>query len=415
MAYAPEDRPRIRNVEPVLVAVQGRPVVALKDPLQIAPHTVCLAQEVLPLLTLMDGRHSLRDIQEALTKATGQLAYMDHLQNLVDTLDDAGLLHGDRFREGFRVKVEQYRRSPFRPCSHAGSSYSGDPETLRGDLNAFFIEDGGPGIPELFSEERRPIGLIAPHIDIRAGGRCFAQAYHALGSGQPSDVYVILGTGHAGVENMFTATTLDFQTPLGIARTDREFIHELGELLGYDPAAEEILHASEHVIEFQAVFLQHLFAGHHDFTIVPILCSLSHRYFDGNGPFAEERELFERFCHGIREVCRGSSRKVCFVASADLDHIGPRYGDSFEPHPGTIRTALDADSTLLDLLESLDVEGFVRHLALDNDSRRICGFSPMTTMFHCMEGAAYGKRLALDHALVDNRNSFVTFTSMVFY
>ncbi len=374
-----------------------------------------LAQEVLPVLSLMDGRHSLRDIHAILTRATGQLAFMEQLLNLVSTLDDACLLHGDTFREGLVRKTDQYRSSPFRPCSHAGASYSGDPDTLRGDLNAFFIEDDGPGMPKLFSDKRRPIGLVAPHIDIRAGGRCFARAYHALASGRPSDIYVILGTGHAGVENMFTATTLDFETPLGITRTDREFIRELGEELGYDPAAEEILHASEHVIEFQVVFLQHLLASRHDFTIVPILCSLSHRYFDGNGPFAEERELFERFCHAMREVCRRSAKRVCFIASADLDHIGPRYGDSFEPHAGTIRTSLDADSTLLDLLERLDVRAFVETVARDNDSRRICGFSPMTTMFHCMEGATSGKRLALDHAKVDNRNSFVTFASMVFY
>ncbi len=416
MPHGPDYRPRLRNVEPILAEVQGRPTVVMRDPLQLAAHAVCLPQEIVPLLSLMDGRNSLRDIQEMLRRATGQIAFMDFVDNLVAALDEAFLLYGPGYEDAFRRKVQEYRRTtPVRPASHAGRSYSDDPAALRAELDGFFSENGGPGLPELFSEDRRPLGLVAPHIDVRAGGTSFARGYHALGKGQPSDVYVILGTGHAGVENMFTAATVDFQTPFGIAETDKEFVDELRQELGYDPASEEILHITEHVIEFQVVFLQHLFQGKHSFKIVPILCSLSHRYFDEHGPFAEEREVFGRFCQAIQSVCKKSSKTVCFIASADLDHIGPRYGDDFAPHETTIRRSLDEDSALLDLLERLDITGFVRQVAKDNDSRRICGFSPITTMFHCMEGASYGKRLALDMATVDDKNSFVTFTSMVFY
>jgi MEMO1 family protein len=413
-ASDPDYRPKLRNVDVINLAIEGRPVIGLKDPLQLREEMVCIHREAVPLVAMFDGRHSLLDVQAELTRRSGRLVFLEDIKNVVEKLDEAFLLEGDRFRRAFENKVAEYRNMPFRPASHAGTSYSADPEALCDELAAFFTADGGPGLPVFCSDGRRPVGLIAPHIDIRAGGRCFAAAYHALAAGQPSDVYVIFGTGHGGVEGLFTATTQDFETPLGRVTTDREFLGALSSQLGRDSASEEILHATEHVIEFQAIFLQYLFRGRHPFTIVPILCSLSHRFFDDNGPFTDQKRAVKHFCDGLREVCRRSSRSVCFIASADLDHIGPRYGDSFIPHHGTISEALENDGRLLSSLEKMDLQGFIQQIARENDSRRICGFSPITTMLHCMDASA-GRTLALDYASVDDRNSFVSFASAIFY
>jgi MEMO1 family protein len=414
MEIDPEFCPKLRNVEPVPVMVQGRQAIGLRDPLQLGEGMVCVQREALAVLALLDGKHTLRDIQERLTRQSGQLVFLDYIRTILDRLDEALLLDDARFRQAFQDKVEDYRKRSFRPSSHAGLSYSANAEDLKKELDELFTGDGGPGLPDFFSGTERPKGLVAPHIDVRAGGRCFAQAYHALATGQPSDIYVILGTGHAGVDGMFTATTLDFQTPLGTAHTDRDFVSALSEELGRDAAAEEILHATEHVIEFQVIFLQHIMSGRHSFSIVPILCSLPHLIFDQDGIPQSDRLTFDRFCHALREVCRKSSKSICFVASADLAHIGPRYGDNFVPHQGTISDVLEKDAEALAHVEKLDVNAFIRSVARENDSRRICGFPPITTMLHCMD-AREGRLLSLDFAQVDDRKSFVSFTSMIFY
>jgi len=407
-------KPRLRNIEPVHLAVNGRPVVGLKDPLRLKDQVVCLQAEALPVVAMLDGRHSLRDIQLELTRRSGRLVFVEDIKAVVRVLDEAFLLEGASFQEAFAKKVAEYRRRPFRPASHAGVSYSADPQRLRDELHDFFACEDGPGIPEFHSDTRRAVGLIAPHIDIRAGGRCFAAGYHALAQSQPADLYIIFGTGHAGLQGILSATNLDFQTPLGMAETDRDLIRELSEMLGYDIAAEEILHESEHVIEFQVVFLQYMFSGRRPFKILPVLCSFSHHLFGDDPAFSHDRETFERFCCAVKEVCRKSSRSICFLASADLDHIGPRYGDRFVPHRGTVDEALQKDGKLLQRLERVDLDGFVAGVAAENDARRICGFSPITTMLRCME-ASEGHLLALDHAKVDEKNSFVSFTSMIFY
>ncbi len=410
----PEYKPKLRNLDIIHLVVEDRPVIGLKDPLQLREETVCIGTEAVPVVAMFDGRHSLRDIQVELSRRQGRIVFLDDLQCILERLDDAFLLEGARFRQAFENKVSEYRRKPSRPASHAGTSYSADPETLRDELSGYFTGDSGPGLPEFFSDQRRPVGLIAPHIDIRAGGRCFAAAYHALATGQPSDVYVILGTGHGGVDGLFTATTHDFETPLGTVPTDRELLSELSSELGRDAASEEILHATEHVIEFQAIFLQFLFGGRHPFMIVPILCSLSHHFFGNDGRFLSQRQAADKFCLALKDVCRRSSRSVCFIASADLDHIGPRYGDSFIPHRGTIAECLEKDEQLLSSVEKVDMKGFIEQVARGNDSRRICGFSPITAMLHCMD-ASEGRRLALDYARVDAHNSFVSFASVIFH
>jgi AmmeMemoRadiSam system protein B len=407
-------RPKLRNVEPVMVVLQGRQAVALKDPLALTDRMVCVGTEALPVLALLDGRHSVRDIQWELTRRTGSLVFSDAVEGLLNTLDEAFLLEGPRYQEQLAGKVAEYRSLSSRPASHAGLSYNADPEELRAQLASFFEGPGGPGPLNHFSDSRRPTALIAPHIDIRSGGRCFAHGYHALACGQPSDLYIILGTGHSGVQGFFAATSLDFETPLGTVRTDREFLQALAKEFGQDPCAEEILHLKEHVIEFQAVFLQYILGGRRDFRILPVLVSITPTMFGNRAECEAEKALFDRFCTALKEVMRKSSKSVCFIASADLDHIGPRYGDSFVPHHGTVRDSLEKDRSMITHLEQFDVEAFIGHVARENDTRRICGFSPITAMVHCMD-ACPGTLLDLDFVHVDDRNSFVSFCSMIFH
>jgi len=145
-----------------------------------------------------------------------------------------------------------------------------------------------------------------------------------------------------------------------------------------------------------------------------VLVSITPTMFGNRAECEAEKALFDRFCTALKEVMRKSSKSVCFIASADLDHIGPRYGDSFVPHHGTVRDSLEKDRSMITHLEQFDVEAFIGHVARENDTRRICGFSPITAMVHCMD-ACPGTLLDLDFVHVDDRNSFVSFCSMIFH
>ena len=146
MNLDPEFCPKLRNVDPLPVMVQGRQAIWLKDPLQLSDNKLCMERQALSMLALLDGKHSLRDIQEQLTRQTGQLIFLDEIGTVLQKLDEALLLDGSRFREVFQKKVDDYRKQPFRPSSHTGISYSSDPEKLKNELNEYFAGNGGPGL-----------------------------------------------------------------------------------------------------------------------------------------------------------------------------------------------------------------------------------------------------------------------------
>ena len=57
--------------------------------------------------------------------------------------------------------------------------------------------------------------------------------------------------------------------------------------------------------------------------------------------------------------------------------------------------------------------GFFNEIAKDQDRRRICGFSPLYSLIHLLNGSR-GKTLNYDQAFTPETGSAVTFASMIF-
>jgi len=62
----------------------------------------------------------------------------------------------------------------------------------------------------------------------------------------------------------------DFETPLGIIKSDGEAVDRLKRSGQGIVALNDFIHRSEHSVEFQLIFLQHVMKTK-DFTIIPIL------------------------------------------------------------------------------------------------------------------------------------------------
>jgi hypothetical protein len=277
---------------------------------------------------------------------------------------------------------------------------------LRRQLAGFFdTANGGPGSPAPNAGGGRIVGLVAPHIDIQAGGPTFAHAYKAACEGLSPETWVILGTGHEMVENYFAVTGKDFETPLGVVPSDHAFCRELIDRAPRDLLAGEYGHRKEHTIEFQAVFMA---AFQPQSRIVPILCSFSLEDWES------DREYIDDIAMLLREVALNSQSPVGFIASVDLAHIGPRYGDRFEPDGGTIIEHMAADRLLLESLERADALGFMQTINREGNRRNICGVAPLYMLAKILQDRASGRVLHHAHAVVDGHNSFVTFASMVF-
>jgi AmmeMemoRadiSam system protein B len=400
--------PRLRSrLQAIPVRQGGTVYIVLQDQEGLSRETIVLGQQAYFLVTLMDGANSLLDLQAAYMRQFGRMLFQEELEKLIRNLDANFFLENDRSRARREEIIAEFRSQPRRPAFLAGSGYDADPEKLRQQLLGFFSrEHGGPGQPEPGKVGRPLLGLVAPHIDLRAGGPCFAHTYKALVEAAPVSTCVILGTGHEPLSGCFALTRKDFETPLGPVALDSEFVDELCRRSAFDLLAEEFAHRREHTIEFQALFLRLLLP---EVRIVPILCSF------GVEEMGQAIEPIANMVRALRETMETYPRPLCVLASVDLAHIGPRYGDSFQPHVGTIQETARADAKLLEAVAAVNPETFAGQLIRERNCRRVCGLPPLYILLKVLEGRATGELLHYASAEVDAHHSFVSFASMVLY
>lgn len=381
--------------------------IALRDLEGLNQETLLLSPQAYFLITLMDGANSIVDIQAAYMRRFGDILYRENLDALLDKLDAHLFLENENSRGRMQQLVTEFRKQPTRPAYHAGLSYEDNAEGLRLQLQSFFApENGGPGDPDPAEPQRTIVGLMAPHIDLRSGGPCFAYAYKALLEASAVHTCVVLGTGHEPLPHYFALSRKDFETPLGLVGADKEFIEEFTSRCGLDLFADEFAHRREHTIEFQALFLRLLLP---EVLIVPILCSF------GVEELEQPTDEILNVVQSLKETLDDYHHPVCLLSSVDLAHIGPRYGDPFRPHAGTVREHNEADHRLLETMSKADAESFATTLVRERNRRRICGLPPLYTMLKTLEGTSEGELLRYDYTEVDTEGSFVTFASMAFY
>lgn len=377
--------PRLRNVEAFPVEHEGARVVALRDPAGLTSSVVLLPGPLLEIVSLFDGEHTLVDVQAAVMRQHGRLVTAAEIESVAASLDEHGFLETPRFAERQAAVEAEFRAAPTRPASHAGGSYADDPVELRRTMDSFFSASAGPGAIERKAKGAPVHAVIAPHIDYHRGGPAYAWAYRDLAERCDADLFVIFGTCHAGLSEPFALTRKAYDTPLGPAPADQDFIDALVRRARHDCFAAEMGHRGEHSIEFQAVFLRYLFGGRRDFTIVPILASFAHEAL-AQGQKAEDDPRVAAFLDAVVETAAAQKRRVAFVAGADLAHVGPRFGDRRPVSDAELARIEREDRAMLEPVARGDAAGFFASIEADGDRRRICGFSPIYAMLRCLPG-----------------------------
>jgi hypothetical protein len=403
-----EELPKLRSRLEAIPIRRGRELyIALRDLEGLNQETLLLSPQAYFLVTLLDGSNSAVDIQAAYMRRFGNILYREDLDGLLQQLNTHFFLDNENSRGRMEQLISEFRDQPTRPAYHAGLSYENNPEDLRAQLKSYFApENGGPGDPNPTEAKRTIAGVMAPHIDLRSGGPCFAYAYKALVEATAFHTCVVLGTGHEPLPHYFALSRKDFDTPLGSVLVDKDFIEELSSRCSLDLLADEFAHRREHTIEFQALFLRLLLP---EVRIVPLLCSF------GVEEIEERTDDIQHMVQALKETLDHYPHPVCLLSSVDLAHIGPRYGDTFRPHAGTVSEHNEADHRLLETVTNADAEAFATTLVRERNRRRICGLPPLYTMLKTLERMVEGELLRYDYTKVDNEGSFVTFASMVFY
>jgi AmmeMemoRadiSam system protein B len=405
------ERPKLRPVQPRRVEHQGRTYILLQDVSGASSQPFVLPPDVFEhVVRLFDGRSSLTEIQAAVLRQTGMFVTTQELRDIVMRLDAAMLVEGPTF-DAFH---QAYREARKRPAALAGRSYAGTERALKAQLQQFFVGENGAGAPAAApGRSDGPIrAILSPHIDFQRGGPVYTWSYKDLVENCDADTFVILGVAHQYCRRRFALTLKDFETPLGVVPVDRAYVDRIAGLAGQEFFDDELSHRTEHSIEFQVVFLQHVLAGVREFSIVPILVGSFHDLMDrGVDPIDDPG--VRQFIDALKAAEMQSGKKVAYIGGIDLCHVGPEFGDTRPVEPALQEQVNAFDNAMLARAAACDPRGWFKTAANIRNRWRVCGLAATYTMLHAI-GPARGRLLRYSQAIDDKKTCCVTFASMSF-
>lgn len=389
--------PRLRPLDLRPIMRDGRPYVAVRDPLRLSDQLLLIPQPLAAALALCDGTRDLRAIRAALMVRYGVRVDEEALRSLIAALDEMYLLENERFREAEARALERYRRAPFRPPMLAEEVYPGDPEALRQRIRQALAE-----VPE---EDPEPEGrgLLSPHIDYARGGRIYAQVWkRAAPFVREADLVVIFGTDHYGEDRSITLTRQHYATPFGVLPTARAVVDALAQAWGEEDAfAGELRHRGEHSIELATVWL-HAIRDGEPVELVPILCGPFVSFMqEDRDPMSDPR--ISRFVETLRTAIAG--HRAVIVAAGDLAHVGPAFGGRPLDLRGRARLKAD-DEALIERMVAGDAEGFFAEIRRTRDRNNVCGVSPIYLALRTLEPTV-GKRVGYALCPADEQGTSV--------
>ncbi|MCM2326183.1 MAG: AmmeMemoRadiSam system protein B [Candidatus Woesearchaeota archaeon] len=258
----------------------------------------------------------------------------------------------------------------------AGSFYAAKKEELEKEIGACI----GAKTAHLGKAK----ALIVPHAGYYFSGRCAMKAYDF----DLTRRLVILGPNHYGYSTGLSEK--DWQTPLGIVKSDKVLLKRLREVLQVNEEA----HRKEHSIEVQLPLLQSKLK---EFTFCPVSLGTD------IDPYSLGQSL--RFLLDEDDVT--------IIVSSDFTHFGKNYG--YVPFKDDIKENLKTlDMQSIRYIQGFDYDGFNDHLKKTGTT--ICGYMGILVLLSLFKGTRYKAEL-VDYytsgdVLGDFRNS-VSYASIV--
>jgi MEMO1 family protein len=373
----------------------GRDLLILQDPLELAEGSVLLPRALGPLLALCDGRKDIESLKSALLLRYRRQVTTELLQDFVRIADDAYLFNNDRFRAARQAAIASYRSQPFRSPSLAGGGYPADAAGLSAYLDGFLptevLDPSDPGLS----------GIVSPHIDYPRGGTVYGKTWQAASAAiNAADLAIIVGTDHNGSPGALTLTRQNYATPYGVLPAPFALVDTLSAAVHPSFAfAEELHHRNEHSIELAAVWLHFIRQGK-PIEMLPILCgSFAHFVASTNGAGSPRSDtVLAKFVATLREQIAG--RRVFVVAAADLSHVGPEFDGP--PQRTAEQAALaESDGEVIAALCTAGAEGFFDSVKTIGDRTNICGLSPIYVAMRIL-GDVRGEALAYAQCPADD-------------
>lgn len=362
-------KPHLRNFQPLPVEKDGQRLAGLRDPTLISQQMLVLPAPALQLVARFDGSQTL----DELSRAFG--VPKDALTDLARKLDEIGMLWGPTYEGMERSLREKLQSAGHFPSPHA-NQWGADESECRRRLESLLADAEDPEL------ESPVLGLVAPHLDPERADAIYAAAYRSIAGGPRPDRVIVLGTNHYGVGDGVTTTRLGFATPLGVLPSDAGFLDRLEAALGDRLSKDELDHFGEHSIQLQLPWIRHLFGE------VPIVAALVPDpcvpMLSDDGARVSTREFVAALAEAMRDVAGRS----LVVASSDLSHVGPQFGDPKPVDEARQDEVERHDREMLSLFMEGSPERFVEAFAGEGNPTRWCSVGSMATALEVLHPSA---------------------------
>jgi AmmeMemoRadiSam system protein B len=377
-------RPHIRRFQPMVAGAKAKdqsgnerdvPVLVVQDPLRLASQPFVmplqgkdqqqLQGEFRQWVGFMQSLQGEEELDELFTRIGAPVEAQPQLVELVKKLDELGFLWGPTSEALERAKLDAIRaKGAFFLPEEARR-----PEVAT-ELGKFMsqalaaAEDPEFGTPV--------VGIVAPHLDYARGGSNYAAAYKCLETGarERPDRVVVLGTNHFGLGDGVVMTEFGFETPLGTLRPDAPVLERLRDAFGDKLFKDQIDFAGEHSVNLHLPWIQHLWGD------VPIVAALvpdpTVAMIEDDGARVSAKE----FAGGLKTVLAQAGGRTVVVASADLSHVGPQFGDRSALDAARRREVEEADREVLrEFIEGPD--RMLAHFERNGNAARWCSIGNM--------------------------------------
>jgi len=405
---------RYLDVKPI--NLNGQNLFLVSDPYKISNDFI-VSPIVVLVLSLLNGNNSLSDIKSTIFRLTGIIPTDDELYNLIKFFEDNLFLLDDKFNKAYKNEIENLRKKGFLRGSLMGISYPEDPakaeEFLFNNNIDNNLNDNDLNIDEISNQI---IALIVPHMDLKVARETYFRAYKLLlnnlvKNSRDIENIFIFGVSHYYHKNPISIFPLDFQTPFGILKTNKELIEKINnnlkKMLGneyFDLFEDILIYKSEHSIEAQIPYIKLLETKlyenkvNKELKVIPMIISY------GN------IELFDKIIDSfLSEI---DINRTIFISSIDLSHVGKKFGDnkSFDPEK--------FDKKYIELLSNLDINNL---FYFDNISR-IDGIFTNTFLVSVLKKISTLNNFEISSKLIDYKkyeekltDSIVSYCSIVYF
>ena len=397
--------PRLRfNLDFLPSPDPERPGLYIRDPYHYSDATLLVPPPLVQALECFDGQQSTLDLSSELVRITGEVQVGEIEKHLFDSLDNAGFLDNETYRQLKAKREAEFAAEVIREPIFAGAAYPKD----RVKLSELMMARVGSA-----QGNNRTIAIAAPHASPDGGWDTYRAAYQALPTPEEAQnrTFVILGTSHYGAPDRFGLTRKRFVTPFGEAQTNTALVDELETQSGDAVRMEDYCHSVEHSIEFQIVFLQHIYGP--QVRVLPILCGpFVKSIYEGGLP--EENPGVARFFDSLSNMGAREGKKLFWVLGVDMAHIGGRYGDPLRAsaNTGEMLTVEQRDRERIQQIANGDLRHYWSLVQDRHDDLKWCGSSPLYTFMRVMPGLR-GELLHYHQWQIDP-NSVVSFGAMRF-